>query len=148
MGISDIFKKAKNSHSQNENEVVINTDNEKKSHALSQSEKMDEIIALLKGLTAAIVQHDHHLTIVNNNIQSHISELSARKKDIPEDKKIEVEGILKKTKDRGEAIEKLKAMGISQATAYRYTEFLKGIDRYAVDEGKSAAHQNPKPDTS
>ena len=138
MGISDLFKKAKNSHYQDENEVIINTDNEKKSHSLSQNEKMDEMIALLKALNIAISQHDHHLTLFNNNIINHINELSARRKEVPEGKRLEVENILKKNKNRSEAIEKLKAIGISQATAYRYTEFLKENEKSVITKKDSS----------
>ena len=138
MGISDLFKKAKDSHSHDENETIINTDNDKKSHSFSQTEKMDEIIAQLKALSLALSQHDHHLTLFNNNLLNHINELSARRKEVPEAKRLEVENILKKTKDRSEAIEKLKSIGISQATAYRYTEFLKENEKSVITEKPSS----------
>jgi hypothetical protein len=125
MGIFNIFRKSKLSHYQDEKPIIINTDNEKKVHTPSHDEKLDQILAELKALYVIISQHDHHLTIVDNNIISHITELMVRKKEIPEGKKLEVENIIKNAKGRSDAIEKLKALGVSQATAYRYTEFLK-----------------------
>jgi response regulator of citrate/malate metabolism len=47
-----------------------------------------------------------------------------KRKEIPKGKKLEAENIIRKANSRAEAIEKLKAIGISQATAYRYTELL------------------------
>jgi hypothetical protein len=128
MGFSDLLKRPKDSHSQPENEAIITSDNDKSTHSLSKDEKMDEIIALLKALTMVISQHDHHLTLVNNSLSNRINELAARKKGVSEAKKIEVENILRKHKNRVEAIEKLKAIGISQASAYRYTESLKEVE--------------------
>ena len=113
MGISELLKKADISH--------LDID---KSHKLSQDEKLDDILAELKAISVVISQHDQHLTTVENNILEHINELMERKKEIPTEKKLEVEDIIKNAKSRAEAIEKLISIGISQATAYRYTEIL------------------------
>jgi hypothetical protein len=101
---------------------VTNTESDKKNRKLSQDEKLDEIMAELKALSIVISQHDQHLTLINNNLISHINELMERRKEMPKEKRIEVEKIIENAKSRSEAIEKLKTIGISQATAYRYTE--------------------------
>jgi hypothetical protein len=124
MGIFNIFRKSKLSHYHDDKHFLINSDNDK-SHAAVHDEKLNQILAELKAIYVIISQHDHHLTVVDNNIISHITELMVRKKEIPEGKKLEAENILKTAKDRAEAIEKLKSIGVSQATAYRYTEFFK-----------------------
>ena len=112
MGISEILKKAD----------LSNPENDKKNHKLSQDDKLDEILSELKAIYIVISKLDQHITAVDNNLMGHINELMERKKEIPVEKKLEVEDIIKKAKSRTEAIEKLRAIGISQATAYRYTE--------------------------
>lgn len=113
MGISELLKKADTSHPEID-----------KKNKLTQDEKLDDILAELKAISFVISQHDQHLTAVENNILEHINELMERKKEIPAEKKIEAEDIIKNAKSRAEAIEKLISIGISQATAYRYTEVL------------------------
>jgi hypothetical protein len=136
MGIFNIFRRSKLSHYHDEKQILINNDNEKRVHTSSQDEKLDQILAELKALYVIISQHDHHLTIVDNNIIGHITELMVRKKEIPEGKKLEVENIIKNAKGRSEAIERLKSIGVSQATAYRYTEFLKDDNEKPVLVGE------------
>jgi hypothetical protein len=131
MGIFNIFRRSKLSHYHDDKHFIINNDNDK-SHKAVQDEKLDQILAELKAIYVIISQHDHHLTMVDNNIISHITELMVRKKEIPEGKKLEAENILKTAKDRAEAIEKLKSIGVSQATAYRYTEFFKAENEKPV----------------
>lgn len=125
MGISELLKKADFSHSQSEKGEFINTENDKNLRRLSQDEKMDLILAELKALSVVISKIDQHLTTIDNNFLSRINELMERKKEIPKEKKLEAENIIKKSNSRAEAIEKLKAIGLSQATAYRYTESFK-----------------------
>lgn len=124
MSISGLLKKAKFSHSQDEKQEIINNENNEKSHKLSQDEKLDLILAELRVLSIVISKVDQHLTTVDNNLLSHITELMEKRKEIPKGKKLEAENIIRKANSRAEAIEKLKAIGISQATAYRYTELL------------------------
>jgi len=124
MGISELLKRVDISHSENEN----------KNRKLSQDEKLDEILAQLKALCIVVSQHDQHLTAVNNNLLKTITELMERKKEIPRGKKLEAEDIIKRAKDRTEAIEKLKSIGISQATAYRYTKIFEEEKKEAVEE--------------
>lgn len=132
MDIYGLLRKASLSH----------PENEKKNRRLSQDEKLDDIMAQLKAICIVISQHDQHLTVVNNNLQACINELMERRKEIPKGKKIEVEDIIIKSKSRAEAIEKLKTIGISQATAYRYTEHFKedskkaGVPEKDSSEGK------------
>jgi Na+/phosphate symporter len=124
MGISELLKRVDISHSENEN----------KNRKLSQDEKLDEILAQLKALCIVVSQHDQHLTAVNNNLLKTITELMERKKEISRGKKLEAEDIIKRAKDRTEAIEKLKSIGISQATAYRYTKIFEEEKKEAVEE--------------
>ena len=129
MGISELLKKADISHPENEN----------KNRKLSQDEKLDEILAQLKALCIVFSQHDQHLTMVNNNLLKTINELMERRKEIPRGKKLEAEDIIKRAKDRTEAIEKLKSIGISQATAYRYTKIFEEEKKEAVDAEESSS---------
>jgi hypothetical protein len=122
MSIFGFLKRSKTSLSQGENQPVISSDNVEKPVKVSQDEKLDLILAELRALSAVFVQHDQHLTTVDNNLLSRINELMERKKEIPNEKKAEAENIIRKSSTRAEAIEKLEALGISQATAYRYTE--------------------------
>jgi hypothetical protein len=124
MSISGLLKKAKFSHSQDEKQEIINAENDKKNRKLSQDDKLDLILAELRVLSIVISKVDQHLTTVDNNLLSHITELMEKRKEIPKGKKLEAENIIRKANSRAEAIEKLKAIGISQATAYRYTELL------------------------
>jgi hypothetical protein len=124
MGIFEPLKKAKFSHSQDEKQEIINIENDKKNRKLSQDDKLDLILAELRVLSIVISKIDQHLTTVDNNLLSHITELMEKRKEIPKGKKLEAENIIRKANSRAEAIEKLKAIGISQATAYRYTELL------------------------
>jgi hypothetical protein len=124
MSISGLLKRAKNSHSQDEKQEIINAENDKKNRKLSQDDKLDLILAELRVLSIVISKVDQHLTTVDNNLLSHITELMEKRKEIPKGKKLEAENIIRKANSRAEAIEKLKAIGISQATAYRYTELL------------------------
>jgi len=104
---------------------IIKPEKEKPFLITSENEKLDQILTELKALYVLLSQHDQHLSRVNDNVIDHVSELMIRKKEIPETKKLEVEAILKESKTRAEAIEKLRTLGISQASAYRYTDFLK-----------------------
>jgi hypothetical protein len=124
MDIFEPLKKAKFSHSQDEKQEIINAENDKKNRKLSQDDKLDLILAELRVLSIVISKVDQHLTTVDNNLLSHITELMEKRKEIPKGKKLEAENIIRKANSRAEAIEKLKAIGISQATAYRYTELL------------------------
>lgn len=107
-------KKEQSIKPENEKKVIINYDNE----------KIDQILTELKALYVLLRDHDNHLTMVDNNVIDHISELMARKKIVSEEMKLEVEAILKTSSNRQESIERLKAIGIPQSTAYKYTEFL------------------------
>jgi hypothetical protein len=125
MGVLESLKRVKISQIQDEKPGIITPENGE-NRKPSQDEKLDQILAELKSISAVLVQHDQHLTAVDNNILSHVTEMMERKKEIPEGKRLEAENIIRKSKSRAEAIEKLKAIGISQATAYRYTEDFKG----------------------
>ena len=138
MGISELLRKADFSHSENEKKDIVNNENDKKNRKLSQDEKLDEILAELKALCIVIIQHDQHLTSVNNNLQSLINEIMEKRKEIPKGKKLEAEDIIKKAKSRAEAIEKLKTIGISQATAYRYTELFEEEKKSNASEKNSS----------
>jgi hypothetical protein len=122
MGILGFLDKEKISHSQDEIKEIIKPDNDKKNRRLSDSEKLDLILAQLKALTIAISEHDRHLTIVNTGLINRITESLRRKKEIPQSKRMEAEKMINSAYTRVEAVEKLKSIGISQATAYRYTE--------------------------
>jgi hypothetical protein len=117
-------------------EQIPNPENEKKEQYLKlendkkvityhdDSERMNQVLTEIKALYILLRDHDDHLTLVDNNIIGHISELMTRKKIASEEVKLEVEAILKTSSDRKEAIERLRDIGIPQSTAYKYTEFL------------------------
>jgi len=107
-------KKEQIAKPESEKKVIINYDNE----------KLSQILTELKALYVLLRDHDNHLTMVDNNVIEHISELMTRKKIVSEEMKLEVEAILKTSSNRKEALERLIAIGIPQSTAYKYTEFL------------------------
>lgn len=90
----------------------------------SLEQLLTKIDVKLDALNIKLYQHDMHLSKVDENIIEHLTELMIRKREIPESKKLEAETILKEATNRKEAIDKLLALGVSIATAYRYTKGL------------------------